>query len=209
MNNRKACKPLSRQEVSDILDAWHRAKTMGLPLNAFITVRPDGIDHMTPEAACLEWARIRNLYGEYARRHRFTAAMIWTRENTPDNIGEHMHLLCHVPKRLLPGFLDLALRWRPLPGEVDAREADYRQWIARDGKWHSVAHYIVKQMTPQACWKRPLRRQKGGTVIGRRWGCSGILKPPMRPVITAFHSGSPKPRSSPQSDRSFVPIIGS
>lgn len=204
MNNRKERKPLSRQEVNDILDGWHRARTIGLPLNAFITVRPDDIDGMTSEAACLEWARIRNLYGEYARRHGFRAAMLWTREIAPDNTGEHIHLLCHVPKRLLASFLALVSGWRSLPGEIDARKADYRQYRARDGKWHSVAHYIVKQMTPQACWRRSLRRQKGGTVFGKRWGCSGILKPPQRPITTAFHSGAPKQRPSPQSDPCFV-----
>lgn len=207
MNYRKTSTGLSRQEVTDLLDIWHRARTIRLPLNAFITMRPHDIDGMTPDEVCAEWARIRNLYGQYARRHRFTAAMLWTREIAPDNTGEHMHLLCHAPKRLRDAFLVTATNWRPLPGEVDARTADQRQWRARDGKWHSVAHYIVKQMTPQACWKRELRRRKGGTIIGKRWGCSGILTPPSRPVITAFHSGSPRPRPLPQSDRSFVPVI--
>jgi hypothetical protein len=32
--------------------------------------------------------------------------------------------------------------------------------------------YILKQMSPQACWKRGLTRRKGGPIVGKRGGVS-------------------------------------
>ena len=125
---------------------------------------------------------IRNLCGQYARRHGFPFTWIWVWEIETDGKGEHMHFLCHVPVKLRTRLMANALTWLPSPNAIHARYADYRQIIARDGKQHDMALYLAKQMAPQASYGRKIRRKKGGTIYGKRWGCSSHLQRPECPL---------------------------
>lgn len=176
MRVRKWSAALSHLEVCRIIDTWHYARKIGLPLNAFITIRPANTDSLTPPERCKVYLRIKNKYGEFARRHGFAQTYIWTREIAPDGTREHLHLLCHVPCALLPKLLKLASGWMPLPGESDARPASQKVKWTPNGKAVSVITYIVKQMTPQAVFRRSYRRRKGGKILGDRCGFSRNMR---------------------------------
>jgi hypothetical protein len=175
MYHRKPVKALSHWDVIDLSDADHRAKTLGCPLNTLVTVRPCEEREMPVEQLCSEFARIRNNYDGYARRRRFQPAFVWTREIYTNNTGEHMHMKCHVPKKHLRHFRGRACSWMPYAREVDVRPAKLGETISRNGKRHSMLLYIAKQMTTQASWGFNLSRQKGGTILGRRWYASRNL----------------------------------
>jgi hypothetical protein len=181
MNRRRKSSALSRADVNAIIDVWHYARTIGLPLNMLVTVKPVAGDVMAAKHLCSLFNRIKNLHGSFARRHTFEPANLWTREIRSDGQGEHMHMLCNVPKPLEGRFQGLAVRWMEDAGECDVRSATYRQVIARDGCWHSIGLYIAKQMTPQAAFARPVRRMKGGVIEGKRWGCSRNLRAALTP----------------------------
>ena len=176
LNKRKPSSSLSDSEVKYILKAWARANTIGLPLNAFITVKPFAFYALSARARCREVQRIRNLYGAFARRHKFTAAAIVTRECEPSGSNEHFHMLCHVPKRLQKRLFKTAESWRPGLLEIDIQQADYKEKWTDHGKVHSVCHYICKQMSQQAAYGRPYSRQRGGVIVGKRWGCTRNLR---------------------------------
>ncbi len=94
MNKRKPKPSLSRWEVNAIQDAWHRARTIGLPLNLLITVMPEDTDQLTVTQRCKVYERIRNLCGQYARRRGFPFAWIWVREIETDGKAHALALPC-------------------------------------------------------------------------------------------------------------------
>lgn len=147
-----------------------------MPLNVLVSAKPHNADTMSLEDLCKLFDRIKNLYGQFARRHRFTITYIWVRETLPDNSKDHLHLLCHVPKCLRARFMALAVDWLPLPREMDVRPATQAVRWLHNGKCKSAGGYLCKNMTPQAAYKRPYLRKKGGMVMGQRWGCSHNLK---------------------------------
>lgn len=128
---------------------------MRLPLNVFLSVKPENSDTMPVEERCQLFDRIKNLYGEFARRHQIKIAYLWVRETLADGTREHLHMLCHVPKRHQERFFALAVEWMPLPGEMDVRPAT--QVVHRMGgsKQGSALGYLIKNMTSQAAYKRP------------------------------------------------------
>jgi hypothetical protein len=76
----------------------------------------------------------------------------------------------HTAKGQFAMFKKRVVSWSPEPGVVDVRPADQRVTISERGIQGSAIAYISKQMTPQASYKRWLRRQKGGAILGKRGG---------------------------------------
>lgn len=174
MNRRKNTSGLSTDDVRNLNSAWHHARTIGLPLNTLVTFRPID-DTFTPAELGSLFAKIRNKIGVYARQHGFQPAFAWSREVNPDGTGEHLHMLVHIPSRWLDHFTTTAIGWMPDAQAVDVQRAHYSVIKARDGKAHSAVGYISKQMTPQAWWRRGLRRVAGGKILGKRGGVSANL----------------------------------
>jgi hypothetical protein len=130
------------------------------------------VDDLPPEERCRTWAAFRNKLEIYARQHGFAFVAVWTRESNPDGSGEHLHVLLHVPKRWRTHLEEIAIGWHSGPAEIDISLANYQVRYTPDGKRLSVAGYIMKQMTPQAWYKRGLIRKAGGAVLGKRGGCT-------------------------------------
>jgi len=160
MHVRTQSRALNNDDVKALQHIWHEARRMRLPLNVFLSVKPENSDTMTVEALCTLFDRIKNLYGEFARRHRFKITYLWVRESLADGTREHLHMLCHVPKPHQERFFALA--------QVVRR-------MSR-GKQGSALGYLVKNMTSQAAYRRPYIWKKGGPIMGHRWGCSRNLK---------------------------------
>lgn len=164
---------------------WHYALRTGCELNVLMTVNIAGFDARSDEAKAAARERILNNCGQFARRHGFPIVYVWTREAEVDGSGEHFHILLHVPRKFRTTFSACADRWLP-DDEIDVRAADYRTRRAVDGRMHNVLLYIAKQMSPQACYRTPWRRQKGGRVVGQRWGCSRSLSAEKRSMLKAY-----------------------
>jgi len=176
MHVRTQSRALNNDDVKALQHIWHEARRMRLPLNVFLSVKPENSDTMTVEALCTLFDRIKNLYGEFARRHRFKITYLWVRESLADGTREHLHMLCHVPKPHQERFFALANDWMPLPSEMDVRPASQVVRRMSRGKQGSALGYLVKNMTSQAAYRRPYIWKKGGPIMGHRWGCSRNLK---------------------------------
>lgn len=174
MNRRQSVKALTGDEVCALEHLWIYAHRRGSPLNTFITVMTDGFDLLSPQQKADARGRILNNLGQFARRKGFDVVYLWTREARPYGGGEHWHILLFVPVEHYKTLRLCAKGWLPL-GEIDIRRADYRVGQDGTGKKRSVLLYVAKQMSPQASYKRPWRRTRGGAVVGARWGCSRSL----------------------------------
>lgn len=173
-NCRKTTRGLTKNELVVLSEGWHHAARLGLRLNLMLTLRPLDED-MTPSDHCRAYAALRNKVGVYARQHGFRPAFIWSREANPDGEGEHLHMLVHVPEKWRKHFIETAIGWWPGPGEMDIRPASQKTVITDDGMPHSALTYLCKQMDNRTRWKRGLRYQKGGEVLGKRAGVSATL----------------------------------
>lgn len=174
MNRRKTSKGLNTDQVKALDNGWHHAKRIGLPLNTFITFRPFD-DTLDDDAICELFARLRNKLGVYARQRDFKPTFVWSVEANPDGTGTHLHVLVHIPRRHRDHFERTCLGWMTGAHEVDVRPAHQNTVITSDGLRHNAVSYLAKQMTPQAWYRRGLRRQPGGPILGKRGGVSANL----------------------------------
>lgn len=172
VHRQRETKGLNTNEVKNLNAAWHHAAKIGRPLNALISLRPLDIDDITPRERSQLFAGFRNKLGVYARGRGFPPTFAWSREINPDNTGEHIHVLMHVPKRHRQHFEETVTGWFPGPAEMDVTSASQHTRISRNGKRLSAIGYISKQMTPQAWYKRGLIRKAGGAILGKRSGVS-------------------------------------
>jgi hypothetical protein len=183
MNLRRMTKGLTTAQVKELNEAWHHAQRVGLPLNTFVTFRP--FREMTDVEHCEHYAAIRNKVGIYARQRGFTPAFVWSRESNPDGYGEHLHMLIHVPRRFREHFLKTVIGWDSDPAAIVVKDADQKTVMTDDGYVHSAIGYLSKQMDNRARWRRGLRPQKPGPILGKRAGISATLNQKARDAFLA------------------------
>jgi hypothetical protein len=174
-NYRKQTKGLTTNQVKDLNAAWHHAATIGRPLNRLLTIRPIDVDDLDPARRCELFAAFRNKLSVYARQHNFPPTFVWSREANPDGLGEHLHVLMHVPRRFHEDFQQTVEGWMPDAAATDVRHADQRTRFTSNGRRLSAITYLLKQMTPQAWYKRGLIRKAGGPILGKRGGTTTNL----------------------------------
>jgi hypothetical protein len=173
IGRRKVSRSLSTEAVANLTEAWYfAAQSLGLNCNLFVTVRPHDINDLTPPQRQERWQDILNQIAQFARDHDFEGIHIWSRESDPGlGTNEHIHILIHVPPKLIRRFKDNASGWFAKAAEIDIRRADYRvRWTA-SGKQRSAIGYLTKN-SPQAAYGRPREYCKGGPILGKRAGCS-------------------------------------
>jgi hypothetical protein len=175
IGRRKVTRSLSLKQVKDIESGWHHARQIGMPFNRFITIRPRDINDQAPDRRILTWSGWRNKLAQFARDNDFDFTCLWTRESQRETgLNEHMHLLMHVPRPLLPRFDKVVKRWCNGTDEIDVRNCSYQTRSNTKGGQSNVITYITKN-SPQA--GRFLNRtiQLGGPIFGKRYGLSGNL----------------------------------
>jgi hypothetical protein len=59
-HRRHTTKGLNTDEVRELNAAWYHAGRIGRPLNVMVTVRPIGVDEMSPADRCGLFSKIRN-----------------------------------------------------------------------------------------------------------------------------------------------------
>lgn len=176
MNTRKITNALSHIDIKYILKANERAAQIGLRLNCLITFHPRGTQDMSLIERLGEFRRVRNLFTQFARDNCFVAAYLYVREVALETLSEHMHMLCHVPRKRLAHLMALSQGWGREPGACDARQASTKGYWSDHGYWFSDLFYIAKQMSPQAKFDRPYHRIKGAPIEGARWNASRNIR---------------------------------
>lgn len=176
MNTRKSTNFLSNDDFKAIIAADAKATALGLPFNVLISFHPRTTREMTPKERLAEFKRIRDNYCQFGRQNRFERAWLYVREVALETMAEHMHLLCHVPRKLRAKLIANATGWGDEPDACHAREASTEGYWSRRGYWFSDLLYICKQVSPQAVFGRSYHRIAGAPVIGARWGASRNIK---------------------------------
>jgi hypothetical protein len=171
-NYRQTTRGLDRDDVRDLSDAWHHARKIGHPLNVMVTLRPLGINDVGSAERRRIWNRFLNKLGVYARYCRFPLVAVWSCESFDEGMGEHIHVLLHVPPRQRAHFDRTVYGWFDDPSAIDVRTAHQMTSFTSDGRRMNAISYISKQMTPQAWYRRGLIRKGGGPILGKRWGCT-------------------------------------
>jgi hypothetical protein len=176
MNTRKSTNFLSNDDFKAINAANAKATALGLPFNVLITFHPRTTREMTLKERLAEFKRIRDNYCQFGRQNRFERAWLYVREVALATMAEHLHLLCHVPRKLRPALIANAKGWGREPDACHAREASTNGYWSDYGYWFSDLLYICKQMSPQAVFGRSFHRIAGAAIDGGRWGASRNIK---------------------------------
>ena len=111
MKRRSTAEGLTHKQVPAMTAAWSHAWRIGYPLNQFATFRPMDVDQLSGSERCNLFAKLRNKLGSYARSQGFPATFVWSREANRDGVGEHMHVLIHIPERLHRNFAATVWGW--------------------------------------------------------------------------------------------------
>lgn len=96
------------QKVSNLHQAAFHAMTVGLPLNRFVTIHWErgGLTDRFHRAT----GRFLKLAQDWLRVRGHQTAFVWVRENG-DRVGEHVHILLHVPPPLARDFSHRQRGW--------------------------------------------------------------------------------------------------
>lgn len=86
-------------------DAWD----VGLPLNRFITLAW-GLAGIDPCDAVRATGHFITMAREWMRRHRYPMPWVWVQERGA-TLGQHVHILLHVPAELDLLFRPMPARW--------------------------------------------------------------------------------------------------
>jgi hypothetical protein len=172
IGRRKVNRSLSAEVVASLTEAWYFAARLGLNCNQFATIRPHDINSLTPPERQVRWQDILNKIAQFARDHDFEGVYIWSRESDPGTgTNEHLHVLTHIPPKLVRRFRETAFGWFSKAAEIDIKPANYRIRRTASGKQRSAIGYLTKN-SPQAAYGRPREYRKGGPILGKRAGCS-------------------------------------
>ncbi|MGC0391109.1 hypothetical protein [Bradyrhizobium sp. USDA 241] len=175
IGRRKVTRSLTLAQVKDAQSAWHHARSIGQPMNRFVTFRPRSIDAQDPAQRVKTWSKWRNKLAQFARDNGFEFTCLWTRESERDTgMKEHMHVLMHVPCDMQRRFNKVVKGWCDGPDEIDVTPCHYKTKTNHKGGPSNVLTYVTKN-SPQA--GRFLQRviQLGGPIFGNRYGLSRNL----------------------------------
>lgn len=214
---------LSTRHVGGMIDAAGFAVARGSPLTRHITVHWKAAGVPASRAGAATSAFVRWL-ARFARERGAPVAWLYVREDGPGK-GAHSHILAHVPPALaltlsraqrawLARYIGApyppgAIRSRPIGPRVTSysrNPAAYRVNLA------AIVSYLAKGADNDAAATYGLaRRESGGTVTGKRVGCSQSLGPAARAnvsqAIVATRENAPFETCTgfPANDRATAP----
>ena len=181
---------LSESQVGAALDAVERAIELDLPLNRLITINWEQAGVDDPVAATGTFLKLAK---DAMRKQGVGTAHLWVQESGP-YVGQHAHILLHVPQRLARWFSGRQRGWFKRCGAVlckgavntravgghysmalgdNEARAVYRKNLA------VVVDYILKDANLKAHKRFNIRRNGGGgSVKGKRHSVSQNLRLP-------------------------------
>lgn len=169
------------------------APEIGLPFNRMITIHWERAG-VKPSKGAEATAKFLKSAGDYLRGRGKPFAYVWVRENDygDGRKGDHVHILCHVPKG--ESFKQRQLAWiksytgrtyrggvihgRRIGGTANAAESAPEHYRANLAE---AIGYVLKDASTglkSAPW--PIRWDGGGTVIGKRSSISNNLSRAVR-----------------------------
>ena len=177
MNLRKPTKALDHLAVKRLDAGRYHAAKIGQPLNCFVTIAPCRGQNATLGCPARFFGNLRNWIGVWIRRRALQFTAIWTVENDQTGTDPHIHILMHLPARLISDFREALARQYPGDGVTHLRPDDGKTTWHSSGYRGSTLNYMRKQMSPQAWWAlgKRVRRVRGGPFTGRRWGTTANL----------------------------------
>ena len=177
MNLRKQTKALDHLAVKRLDAGRYHAVNIGQPLNCFVTIAPCRGKATALERPAIYFGNLRNWIGVWIRRRAIQFTSIWTIENNIAGTDPHIHILMHLPARLVLEFREALARQYPGDNVIHLRADDGQASWHPSGYRGSTLNYMRKQMSPQAWWAlgKRVRRVQGGPFTGRRWGTTTNL----------------------------------
>jgi hypothetical protein len=179
---RKRCdNRLKPPQVNGMFEADSFARTIGLPLTAFLSVNW-GLTAHGSEDVQKGFQRALKAMGEWFRRRGVPATWIYSHEN-PEGARPHFHMLLHLPEPLRREFEAACQKWfQPLAGGFHLR------W--RNGAADRCLMYMCKGTDIGTATRHGGRARRQGPVVFKRAGWSENLGQKAR---TAFQIASKAP----------------
>jgi hypothetical protein len=164
-------KVIADKVIMAMLDGAQHAGVIEATLNTFVTIKPANIDTVPPEDRSTFWQDELNRVQAFLRRNEVVPTYIWSRESrVGDGMGEHLHLLLSLPKRLIDTLRGCLMDRYQQHGEVDVRPASEIAKRAENGKLMSAVTYVTKAMSQRARRKSNQPYRPSGPVMGKRAG---------------------------------------
>ena len=172
MPRRKTC-ALPRRAGATLIDAWRFADQLSRPLNAFLTVHMGKLDGGGDPLH--RQARWRERMAKWLTARGIPPTWLWWREHGR-SVGEHYHMLLHLPARHLPAFRRMVCqRWVQdgEPGAIDGPK------VANGDE--AMIGYALKDMTrkdwlalnmPPKLWSKYAAKRSRKAIVGKRCGTS-------------------------------------
>jgi hypothetical protein len=175
---------LTMKAIENILAAVALTEQQQRPLNRHTTIHFEAAGIDRPLIAIGQYLK---LASDWLRTQRGEFAYIWVRESG-ERKGEHVHILMHVPARLVQQFAHREIGWRRRIGAKRALGAFKSTPVGRSYRHgevkiqygeHYIQHlaaivgYLVKGSEPKAALALQLKRvADGGELWGKRTGMS-------------------------------------
>lgn len=181
---------INRNQVRNLLLALQFAIALGLAPNRFQTINLQQ-GGRSGKAAAAALQLMLKTQRDWVRSRGGDFAAIWVREIGPV-VGEHVHLLLHVPAPLQREFMLKMRHWRRIVGPHRAKGLikTLKIWqlhrggsVRFDGDQNlrAILNYMLKGHDQSSQLQNPhLKRKDCGTVEGKRCGCTQNLGPAAR-----------------------------
>jgi hypothetical protein len=148
-------------QIESLFEADYFARSIGLPLNTFVTVSWQNTRQGSEDIQERFQQAIKAM-GQWMRRRNCPATWIFVHEN-PGNSRPNCHLLIHVPSSELGSFKAIAPKWfEALEGGVHIR--------ARNGPEDRCLSYMVKGTDFITAHRYGAKARNQGTVDFKRCG---------------------------------------
>ena len=175
-----ASRAIHRGQIRNLMLALQFAIAEGIAPNRFLTINLEQ-GGRRGNAANLARQLLFKTQREWVNSRGGQFAAIWVREIGP-TVGEHVHILLHVPANLQPEFAAKMRHWRRIIGPargvglvktktIRRTHHDGSEQSDSDRNLHAVLNYMLKghdQASQQA--NLQLKRKDCGTVEGKRCG---------------------------------------
>lgn len=182
---RRTSKVIAPDKVRNLMDASFFAVKVDLPLNRFVTIHWEcaGLAADFQKAT----GRFLKLAGDWLRLHGSNSAWIWVRESGPD-VGEHVHILMHVPSPLARLFSYRQRGWlkacganfaagviksRPVGRSIRHAHVGAQGGECYMGHLCRALGYVLKGADAQTRQEHGITfAQPGGVILGKRCSTS-------------------------------------
>lgn len=130
-------------QLKSIRSAAHHAVEIGLPLNRFVTINLEAGGSLDCVKAI---GRFLKLQRDWLAFKDAELAYVWTQESAPC-IGQHVHILLHVPPSIVRQVSNMHRRWLAASGVIFSRGIIRTKPVGR-----SYRHALVEEQYGEGYW---------------------------------------------------------